>query len=341
ANDKKGVQWGRRVLTGLVGIPSALKMLSTDLGMLALATTLCCLSLVEFTATICPQIVPESKVPMERLVRRLVVAGTGALVCVAAWSGNKNIHDAVVLGATLAVFTYHILATKKLDQPGGSMAALQGLRCNNNLAPSSLTVAFVCGVRTVSLLVALLTLLLDLFALVYIVNGFSHAILLRYSSAKYGLGLQILGLSCAWVCDSGALVAGSFMGHTKLAPVVSPGKTLVGAVAGILSSVATVVAMCALPRCSDALSSVPIFAQWTHELLPPPELMPLTHQVILGLVLGVLCILGDLVESYVKRVAGVKDSGAFFPGHGGCLDRMDSFLFVAPCLYFYSRFAFE
>ncbi|RLN60002.1 hypothetical protein BBJ28_00001382 [Nothophytophthora sp. Chile5] len=304
-HDKKGVQWGRRVLTGLVGIPSALKMLSTDLGMLVLATTLCCLSLVEFTATICPQIVPESKVALEKLVRRLVVVGTGALVCVAAWSGNKSIHDAVAVGATLAVFTYHILATKKLDQP------------------------------------ALLTLLLDLFALVYIVNGFSHAILLRYSSVKYGLGLQILGLSCAWVCDSGALVAGSFMGHAKLAPVVSPGKTLVGAVAGILSSVATVIAMCALPRCSNALSSVPIFAQWTHELLPPLELMPLTHQVILGLVLGVLCILGDLVESYVKRVAGVKDSGAFFPGHGGCLDRMDSFLFVAPCLYFYSRFALE
>jgi phosphatidate cytidylyltransferase len=179
---------------------------------------------------------------------------------------------------------------------------------------------------------ALTRLLLDLFALLYIVNGFGHAILLRYGSGEYGLGLQILGLCCAWVCDSGALVAGSFMGHAKLAPVVSPGKTLVGAIAGILSSIATVLVVFALPQFSNALP-------WTHELLPAQDVVPLTHQVVLGAVLGVLCIVGDLAESYVKRVAGVKDSGAFFPGHGGCLDRMDSFLFVAPCLYYYSQFA--
>ncbi|KAK1938008.1 Phosphatidate cytidylyltransferase [Phytophthora citrophthora] len=122
------------------------------------------------------------------------------------------------------------------------------------------------------------------------------------------------------------------MGHAKLAPVVSPGKTLVGAIAGVISSIATVLVMCALPRFSDILP-------WIHELLPPLDVVSYTHQIALGTVLGVLCIVGDLVESYVKRVAGVKDSGAFFPGHGGCLDRMDSFLFVAPCLYFYSEFA--
>lgn len=92
----------------------------------------------------------------------------------------------------------------------------------------------------------------------------------------------------------------------------------------------------ALPRLAAEL---PVVGQWSHELLPPQEVVSVTHQMVLGVVLGVLCIAGDLVESYVKRVAGVKDSGAFFPGHGGCLDRMDSFLFVAPCLYFYSQFA--
>ncbi|GMG17179.1 unnamed protein product [Phytophthora fragariaefolia] len=183
---------------------------------------------------------------------------------------------------------------------------------------------------------ALAKLVLDLFALLYIVNGFSHAILLRYSAGKYGLGLQILGLCCAWVCDSGALVAGSFMGHAKLAPVVSPGKTLVGAIAGIISSVAAVMVMFALPQ---LVAGLPVVGQWTHELLPTHNEVSVTHQAVLGLVLGVLCIIGDLVESFVKRVAGVKDSGSFFPGHGGCLDRMDSFLFVAPCLYFYSQFA--
>ncbi|KAL3659530.1 hypothetical protein V7S43_015518 [Phytophthora oleae] len=204
--------------------------------------------------------------------------------------------DALSLVTTLAIFAFHISTTKQINQT------------------------------------ALIKLLLDLFALLYIVNGFSHAILLRYSSSKYGLGLQILGLCCAWVCDSSALVAGSFMGHAKLAPVVSPGKTLLGAIAGVISSIATVLVMFAFPQFSNVLP-------WTHELLPPLDVVPFIHQIALGTVLGVLCIVGDLVESYVKRVAGVKDSGAFFPGHGGCLDRMDSFLFVAPCLYFYSEFA--
>ncbi|ETM47162.1 hypothetical protein L914_08066 [Phytophthora nicotianae] len=290
------IAWGRRVLTGLVGIPTALWLLSSDMGMLLLATTLCCLSLVEFTTSISPQIVPQPKAATEKLAHHALVIASGAVLCVGAWSGAKTVYDALSLGVTLAIFSFHIASTKKMDQT------------------------------------ALIKLLLDLFALLYIVNGFSHAILLRYSSSKYGLGLQILGLCCAWVCDSGALVAGSFMGHAKLAPVVSPGKTLVGAIAGIISSVATVLVMFALPHVSSVLP-------WMHELLPPLDVVPVTHQLVLGTVLGVLCIVGDLVESYVKRVAGVKDSGAFFPGHGGCLDRMDSFLFVAPCLYFYSQFA--
>ncbi|KAG2837333.1 hypothetical protein PC118_g14709 [Phytophthora cactorum] len=239
------IAWGRRVLTGLVGIPSALWLLSSDVGMLLLATTLCCLSLVEFTTSICPQIVPQPKAATEKLAHHVLMVATGAVLCVGAWTGVKLVHDALSLGMTLAIFAFHIATTKKTDQT------------------------------------ALIKLLLDLFALLYIVNGFSHAILLRYSSSKYGLGLQILGLCCAW------------------------------------SSV--------LP--------------WAHELLPPLDVVPVTHLLVLGTVLGILCSVGDLVESYVKRVAGVKDSGAFFPGHGGCLDRMDSFLFVAPCLYFYSQLA--
>lgn len=169
-------------------------------------------------------------------------------------------------------------------------------------------------------------LLLDVFALVFIASGLSHAILLRYAHETYGLGLQLMGLVTAWVCDSGALVAGSFFGHAKLAPVISPGKTVVGALAGIASSVGTVLTFYVLPRVSTAFGN----------LLPAS---PLSTQVALGVALGVLCILGDLIESFVKRVAGVKDSGVFFPGHGGCLDRMDSVLLAAPFLYFYCRLA--
>jgi phosphatidate cytidylyltransferase len=170
-------------------------------------------------------------------------------------------------------------------------------------------------------------LLLDLLALAYIVSGFGHAILLR-SATRFGLGFQILGLSCAWICDSGALVAGNFLGHRKLAPIVSPGKTIVGAVAGVASSVATVVLFFRLPTASAFEGFLPLGVS-------------LMEQFALGLVLGVLCILGDLIESLLKRVADTKDSGTFFPGHGGCLDRMDSFLFIAPALFYYSSFRFS
>ncbi|RHZ01721.1 hypothetical protein DYB37_009188 [Aphanomyces astaci] len=95
---------------------------------------------------------------------------------------------------------------------------------------------------------------------------------------------KIMTLSCSWLCDTGALVAGSVFGSTKLLPTISPGKTTAGAGGSI--------------------------------------------------VFGMLTVTGaDLVESYLKRVAQVKDSGALFPGHGGCLDRMDSLLFIAPLMY--------
>ncbi|CAH0474951.1 unnamed protein product [Peronospora belbahrii] len=210
------------------------------------------------------------------LVHRLLIVALGALVCVGAGTGRKAVHDVMSLGAMLTIFTFHIATARKMDQT------------------------------------TLMRLLLDLFALLYIVNGFSHAILV-----------------------SGALVAGSFMGDAKLASVVSPGKTRVGAIAGVLSSIVTVLVMFALPQLTIPL---PAIGQWTHELLPSPEIVPLTHQILLGIVVGVLCILGDLVESFVKRVAGVKDSGSFFPGHGGCLDRLDSVLLVAPFVYFYSHY---
>lgn len=290
------VDWGRRVLTVLMGVPTALWLLSSSVGMLLLTTTVCCLTLVEYTNTISPQIVAQPMAANLKQPHRVLLISTGAVLCVGAWSGDKLLYDTLSFGATLAIITIHIATTTKMNQT------------------------------------AMLQLLLDLFALIYIVNGFSHAILLRYSSKKYGYGLQILGLCCAWVCDTGALIAGTFMGHVKLAPLVSPGKTLLGAIAGVVSSVAMALAIFFL---SSHYSAV---LPWTYDILPPAHVAPLIHQVMLGTVLGILCIVGDLVESFVKRVAGVKDSGVFFPGHGGLLDRMDSFLFIAPYLYFHSQY---
>jgi phosphatidate cytidylyltransferase len=115
--------------------------------------------------------------------------------------------------------------------------------------------------------------------------------------------------------DTGAYYTGRTIGRHKLAPRISPGKTIEGAVGGFVAAIA------AGPLCKLI---------FFHEL-------PIAHALLLGAALGALGQIGDLAESMLKRSANVKDSGKLLPGHGGVLDRIDSILFCAPLLYFYSR----
>jgi phosphatidate cytidylyltransferase len=115
--------------------------------------------------------------------------------------------------------------------------------------------------------------------------------------------------------DTGAYYTGRLIGRHKLAPRVSPGKTIEGAVGGLVAAIA-----------AGPLSRLVFF----HEI-------PVSHALVLGAMIGVLGPVGDLAESMLKRGADVKDSGTLLPGHGGVLDRVDSILFCAPLLYYYSR----
>jgi phosphatidate cytidylyltransferase len=114
--------------------------------------------------------------------------------------------------------------------------------------------------------------------------------------------------------DTGAFYTGRTIGRRKLAPRVSPGKTIEGAVGGFFAAIITG------PLC---------------KLIFFPEI-PVIHAAALGAAIGVLGQIGDLAESLLKRGAGVKDSGRLLPGHGGMLDRVDSILFCAPLLYYYA-----
>ena len=118
--------------------------------------------------------------------------------------------------------------------------------------------------------------------------------------------------------DTGAYVVGSLAGRHKMIPRISPGKTWEGFAGAIL--IATAASL--------------VFA---HFLGGRMAGMNGTHAVILGAVLGVGAVVGDLIESLFKREAGVKDSGGFFPGIGGILDLLDSLLFNAPIMYLYLR----
>ena len=124
-------------------------------------------------------------------------------------------------------------------------------------------------------------------------------------------------LILTWISDTCAYFGGRAFGRRKLIPAVSPAKTVAGAVAGVLG---TVVIGAGYGWLLDAWVEVP--------------LGPLAGAVG-GALVSVVAQAGDLVESLLKREAGVKDSGALFPGHGGLLDRVDSLLFAFPAAYWY------
>lgn len=127
------------------------------------------------------------------------------------------------------------------------------------------------------------------------------------------MSLVLLPLLVTWTGDGSAYFVGNAIGKNKLAPTVSPGKTVEGAVGGIAGSVL-------------AASLVAYF--W---IAPYPEMgISIMTAALMGAVIGAASQMGDLVESMLKREAGVKDSGTFFPGHGGMLDRLDSLLWAFP-----------
>jgi phosphatidate cytidylyltransferase len=147
------------------------------------------------------------------------------------------------------------------------------------------------------------------FAILYISWFLSFLIKIRYLPS--GLALLASLLLMTKLGDIGAYLVGVRFGKTPLMPRISPKKSVEGAAGGLLFSVA------------GALAS----GSFLH--LSPG------HLAILGVAMGVLAQLGDLSESLMKRDCQIKDSGNVFPGLGGFLDVMDSFLFAAPTFYFY------
>lgn len=139
---------------------------------------------------------------------------------------------------------------------------------------------------------------------------FMHALVL-YDEPK-GSWLLLAVFVTVWCCDSGAYFIGRAFGKHKMAPFLSPKKTVEGALGGIAVSIPAVV-----------LLNIPL------DILPS-----IGAAALFAFLVATLGILGDLFESYLKRMFEVKDSGKLLPGHGGVLDRFDSFLFVIPlCSY--------
>lgn len=133
---------------------------------------------------------------------------------------------------------------------------------------------------------------------------------------RWGGSMVMSVLVTIWLCDTAAYFGGRAMGRHKLFERVSPKKTWEGAVWGFAGAVGAMVAARSLA-------------------LP---FLSVTDAIVLGAMVGTIGQIGDLVESLLKRDAGVKDSSALLPGHGGIFDRFDSLIFVSPALFLYLDF---
>lgn len=152
--------------------------------------------------------------------------------------------------------------------------------------------------------------------LLYVAVLLAHLVPLRLlDDGRQWIFLTLVIVMC---CDTSAYVVGSRIGKHKLYPLVSPNKSVEGAVGGVAG--ATLGAI---------LSSLIFF----------PALGFFSAATV-GVILGVVAQIGDLFESLLKRACGVKDSGSLIPGHGGVLDRLDSLLFAFPLMYYMACFVF-
>ena len=138
--------------------------------------------------------------------------------------------------------------------------------------------------------------------------------LLRRDMGDTGANHVLLVLMIAWLGDTGGYFFGRFLGKTKLYEKLSPKKTREGFVGSLVGST--------LGACLGHFWYLPS--------------LPLLHAIGLGIVVGSLGQLGDLVESLIKRSTGIKDSGWVIPGHGGILDRIDAVLVASPLVYLYT-----
>ena len=247
------------------------------------------------------------------------------------WGGTAFVVTAAVL-AVLAWFEF----TRAFSRRGGNPALFSGLIGIGGMLYGAYLgqVDVILLALMSSAVLALLTSVIlrgdvsvqdaciSVAGIVYIGLPFTYLIMLRaLTGASFVTPIETFDLGTAmvwvmfigtWASDSFAYFAGRAFGSHKLAPAISPNKTIEGFFGGFLGTVAAVAGL------GDVLH------------------MPMPQMAGLGAAIAVFGTFGDLVESLMKRHTGLKDSGAIIPGHGGIWDRFDSVLFTAPLVYYYT-----
>lgn len=161
--------------------------------------------------------------------------------------------------------------------------------------------------------------LMTFFGLIYVPVLMSHIYMVRISEG--GIYTVWLIFICAWGCDTCAYLTGVTMGKHKMAPVLSPKKSIEGAVGGVIGAAAlgAIYGNFVQARVTGIPDTVLVFG-------------------IIGAAGALISMIGDLAASAIKRNYNIKDYGKLIPGHGGILDRFDSILFTAPVVYYLLEF---
>ena len=155
----------------------------------------------------------------------------------------------------------------------------------------------------------------SVFGFLYLPWTLGYALLLRYApDGNVGAWTLTLPVIATFATDIGAFFVGTKWGRRKIAPEISPSKTLEGSLGGILSSFLALL----------------VYTSLVHRAFP----FGWVELLIVSFLISVAAQLGDLTESMLKRFTGVKDSGNLLPGHGGVLDRLDSLIFSLPVTYY-------
>jgi phosphatidate cytidylyltransferase len=235
-------------------------------------------------------------------------AGLAVLAAVAVWEIGR------MVGARGDRFVYVAGMLLAASYP---LAALY-LEPADSWSITLAAVVFVTGVATLRIAPAdrpFQAAALTLTAALYVGGLISFGVLLRErftDSAVEGTLFFFLPVALTWLADTAAYFGGRAFGKRKLSPIISPNKTVEGAISALVAGPlgALFYGMVVLPRLGDSLGIPGLLA--------------------LGLIVAIAATIGDLAESALKRECGVKDSSGLLPGHGGLLDRMDSLLWSIP-----------
>jgi len=250
--------------------------------------------------------------------RAITAAWFTPLILGVAWLGNPWLALILCLTSLFAARELYDLISKA----GGNTFTLLGVVLTPLFLlsvplPFPLTLPFILTLALLScLLVSLVSKnplgwLWTLGGALYI--GWLLSFLLALRGVEGGREWVILALLTTFANDTSAFFSGRAWGRHHLLPSLSPGKTWEGGIGGVLAAILVCLAL-------TYLLDLPI----NYKLAIP-----------LGLLIAIFAQSGDLVESSLKRAAGVKDSGRLLPGHGGVLDRFDSILFTSPLVYYY------